>query len=469
MTAGPDTGRGPTGGAVTAGARSLAGPSTSRERTAPGADRQAVAALGLYVVTLFVFPSDLVIRVVGGQGYVAGLVSLALLAAWATSSLLGAHDPLRVRHPTRGALAYLAVTSLVCWALTPFHGLTPVQQLAADRWILMVAGFAGVVLVAAEGLRSAGSVLTVLRVTVLGAAFCAVVAILQWLFTFDLSGVIRLYTPGFSTDNLYSAYQARGALQRVTGTTLHPIELGVVAGMVLPLAVTVAMYDTARSAARRWTPVVVIGLAIPASVSRSAVLAVLVAVVVLIVAMPARPRVTALLFLPVGAFVIALARPGYMRTLAEFIGAGEDDSSVASRLSDIPMVQRLVAEHPWTGTGGGTFLPANALDILDNQYYKSAVEMGLLGMTGVLAWFLVPIVTALVARARSRDPLLRALASALAGSGLAAALCVATFDGFSFSMFAGLHALVVGCSGACWLVAGRETRQPASSSPPAGS
>ena len=58
--------------------------------------------------------------------------------------------------------------------------------------------------------------------------------------------------------------------------------------MLLPLAIYLAIYDTERSARRRWAPVGLIALAIPASVSRSAVISVAVALGVLVVLMPAR-------------------------------------------------------------------------------------------------------------------------------------------------------------------------------------
>lgn len=419
-------------------------------------ERQATLLLSAYAITLFVFPSDLVLRVVGGQGYVAGLLALTLFFLWVASTLVGAHDPLAVRHPTRAALAYFAVTGLACWALTPFHGLDATQQLAADRWIMMLAGTAGVVLVAAEGLGRLANLMTVLRMAVYGAAFCAFVAVLQWLFTLDLSGPIRRLLPGFSVDGTLSVWQARGALQRVFGTAMHPIELGVVAGMLLPLAIVLAVHDRPRNGISRWLPVLLIGLAIPASVSRSAVLAALVSSVVLVLCLPARPRVTALVLLPASAFAIGIARPGYLRTLAEFIGAGSADTSVSSRLEDYPLVARLVAEHPWTGLGGGTYLPADLLAVLDNQFLKSAIELGLVGMTGLLVFLTVPVLTALGARLRSRDPDLRAVAAALAGAGLAGAVCAATFDAFSFNMFVGVQALVTGCAGACWVLSRRE-------------
>ncbi|SNS67453.1 O-antigen ligase [Geodermatophilus saharensis] len=425
-----------------------------------------VAAVGTYALCLFVFPSDLVLRVVGGQGFVASLVALGLLGGWGLSVLLGLHNPLLVRHPTRGVVGLWAVTSLACWAMTPFHGLSGTQQLSADRWIMLIASSAGVVLVAAEGLETREALLSVLRLAVLGAAFCSLVAVLQWVLTLDLSGIIRQSLPGFEVNSTYSVYQPRGALTRVTGTTLHPIELGVVAGMMMPLALALAIQDRSRGAWRRWGPVALIGLSVPASVSRSAVLSVLVALVVFVVLLPARTRASAVVFLPVGALLLVLARPGYIRTLATFIGAGSDDLSVSSRLDDYPMVQKMVAEHPWLGTGGGTFMPLDALDILDNQYLKGAVELGVIGLTGVVAWLVIPVVTALHARHRSADPTLRLVAAALAGAACANAVSSATFDSLSFNMFAGLHALVVGCIGACWIQSGRQPPPVPDPSPP---
>lgn len=456
-----------------AGATSTRGPTSSFLATvartpAVVRERHLTLVLGTYVLALFVFPSNLVLRIVGGQGYVAGLIAMLLFAAWAASCIVGAHDPFTVRHPTRGAVAYLAVTSFVCWSLTPLHGLDATQRLAADRWIMMLAGITGVVLVTAEGIGSVTALLKVLRLAVYGAAFCAVVALLQWLLTIDLSGVIRQSLPGFTVDKTVSVYEARGALQRVFGTTMHPIELGVVAGMMLPVAIAVALHDRGGSGVRRWLPVVLIATSVPASVSRSGVLAAAISCVVLMLAMPARQRVTALLLLPVGAFALGIARPGYLRTLAEFVGAGANDTSVSTRLEDWPLVVQLVGEHPWFGNGPGTYIPDNLIDVLDNQYFKSAIEMGLLGMTGLVAYFTVPVLTALSARHRSRDPRLRTIAGALAGSALAAAVCAYTFDALTFNMFVGVQAFVAGCAGACWVISGRETPAPEDHATPSG-
>ena len=90
---------------------------------------------------------------------------------------------------------------------------------------------------------------------------------------------------------------------------------------------------------------------------------------------------------------------------------------MATRLIDYPRVERIIHEAPWLGHGGGTYLPDNVFDILDNQYLKTGIELGLIGMVVLAAFFLVPVVVALVARRRSRDPELRVLCAALAGAG----------------------------------------------------
>ena len=92
--------------------------------------------------------------------------------------------------------------------------------------------------------------------------------------------------------------------------------------------------------------------------------------------------------------------------------------------------------------------------ILDNQYLKTAIELGLIGVVVLVAFFLVPLISALVARRRSGDPELRLLCAALAGAALAAGVCSLTFDSLSFPMFTNVHALVIGLIGACWRLAG---------------
>ena len=423
----------------------------------------AVRLLQIFAVSIMVFPSDDVIKAIGAGGYVAALVGYFLLLAYIAAALFGQHNPFDYRYPVRISLATLWLASLASYALMNRGMLSHTQQTGADRWLLQLAGISGVILVAAEYLSSIEDVRRVLRALTWAGAFCGIVAALQYKLSLDITPYLRKL-PGFSL-NLIASVNAstttRGAVHRVVGTAVDPIELGVVAAMLLPLAVYLAVHDVDRSRARRWIPVACIALAIPASVSRAAILGTAVALGVFIASQPPARRligVAAILLSLVGVFVTA---HGLIGTLKSFFLAGTSDNSVAHRVDNYPYVEQLVRQAPWFGQGGGTYIPqdvsGSSLHILDNQYLTTSIELGLVGLAALAFYLLWPAIAALTARRRSVDPQLRDLCAALAGSALAAMLCSATFDSLSFPMFANVHALVVGLIGAAWLLVARES------------
>jgi O-Antigen ligase len=412
----------------------------------------AVPLLQLFALTVMVIPSDTVIQAIGAGGYPAGLVGLFAFSAFLAATILGFHDPLRHRHPVRSVICLLWLAALASYVLMDRTALTVTEEASADRLLMQLAVITGIVLVAAECLTSLYDVRRVLRALTWGGAFCGVVAALQFWISLDIAPYLR-ELPGFSVNFDNPGILDRASLNRVAGTSIHPIELGVVAGMLLPLAIYLAIWDTGRSARRRWAPVVLIGLAIPTSVSRSAILAVVVALAVLVVLMPAPQRLIALFAVPFAVVAVFMSAPGVIGTLKTFFQAGTTDPSVATRVNDYPLVERLVHEAPWFGHGGGTYIVDNAFDILDNQFLKTAIELGLVGLVALVAYFLVPTIAALVARHHSNDEELRLLCAALAGAGLAGAVCSLTFDSLSFPMFANVQALVIGLIGAAWRLA----------------
>jgi cell division protein FtsW (lipid II flippase) len=412
----------------------------------------AVPILQLFALSVMVIPSDTVIQAIGAQGYAAALVGIFAFAAFLATILLGFHDPLRHGHPIRIVLCVFWLSVLASYIAMDRSTLTVSEADAADRLMIQLAVITGVALVAAECLTSLRDVRRVLRALTWGGAFCGVVAALQYWVSLDITPYLR-ELPGFSINSDNPAIVAREALNRVTGTSITPIELGVVGGMLLPLAIYLAMYDTERTARKRWAPVALIALAIPTSVSRSAVISVVLALAVLVVLMPARQRLVALCAAPFALVAVFMSAPGVIGTLTAFFRAGSSDDSVRARVYDYPEVERLVDQAPWFGHGGGTYLPENPMLILDNQYLKTAIELGLVGVVVLAAFFLVPLISALVARRRSSDPELRLLCAALAGSALAAGACSLTFDSLSFPMYTNVYALVIGLIGACWRLA----------------
>jgi O-antigen ligase len=412
----------------------------------------AVPILQLFALTIMVIPADTVIKAIGAQGYAAALVGMFAFAAYIAATLLGLHDPLRRRHPVRAALCLLWLSVLASYVLMDRGALSVEELAAADRALMQLIVITGVALVAAEFLASLRDIRRVLRALVWGAAICGVVASLQFWLSFDISLYLR-ELPGFAVNSDNQTIVARGALNRAAGTSLTAIELGVVAGMLLPLAIHLAIYDTDRSALKRWAPVALIGLGIMTSVSRSGTISVILASAMFVALMPARQRLVALCLTPVALSAVFMSAPGVIGTLAEFFQAGSSDDSVKARLIDYPVVERLVHEAPWFGHGAGTYLPQDTTYILDNEYLKTAIELGVVGLVALAVFFLVPLISALVARRHSEDPELRMLCGALAGATLAAMVCSFFFDSLSFPMFSGVYALVIGLIGACWRLA----------------
>ena len=419
------------------------------ERQGARRTASAVIVLQLFALTIMLFPSDTVIKPIGANGYVASLVALSAFGLWVVAIILGFHDPRRYRSPIRVVVSLLWLASLVSYMVMNLQGRSVEEVLSADRWLIQLAAVTGVIFVAAELLGSLDDVKRVLRALVTGGAACGAIAALQYWFHLDLSSYLRSL-PGFSLDADAVAITTRASLARVAGTAIHPIELGVVAGMLLPLALYLALYDRERSPLRRWLPALGIFVAIPASVSRSGVIAVAIASAFFLVMLPPIRRVVGLLFAPLVLAMVFMAAPGIIGTLTSFFAAGTSDRSVSTRVDDLSLVERFVSHAPLWGRGGGAYLPRNALEILDNQYYKTAIELGLVGLAVVILYFGMPIIIAVAVHRRSSDPDLRTLCGALAGAAAAAVVCSGTFDSFSFPMFTGVSALVIGLIGAVW-------------------
>jgi hypothetical protein len=442
------------------------------QETEKAGSRQAVVFLTLFAFTIMAFPSNAVLRAVGAEGFLAGIIGMTGFMVYLFCTLLGAHAPVDRRHPVRVGLVALWLVSLVSYALMHLKPWPSVQQLSADRWLMQLALMTGVALIAAECLRSVRDIKTVLRGLVWGGAVCGIVAGFQFWFRLDLSHYLRML-PGFTVTSATLPIDTRAAVNRVAGTSLHPIELGVTASMLLPLAIWLAMYDRGRPTWKRVLPVLCIAIAIPVSVSRSSIIGVVLSLVTFVVLLPARQRISAFSLAPIAVAGVFIGARGVIRTLLGFFEAGSADASVAHRLNAIPLVETLVRQAPWFGSGGGTFIPANTSQIVDDQYLHTAVELGLLGVVALFFYLALPFFTALRARRRTGDEELRGLCAALAGAALAAVVCSATFDSFSFPMFTGVLALVTGLAGACWLLAPRpsphdsvEIRRPLTAAPP---
>lgn len=402
---------------------------------------------------IFFFPSSMVIRDIGAAGTVPLMLSCLLLALWFASWVWNLHDPIRLRHPGRLAVVafFLAVGGSYIALYGGWIGRTDTTALnAADRWMILVAASIGLVLTVGESLRSMADVMQFTRWVLAGAFFCSLVGLVQ--FTLHINPMEWLQTAmvGFSYNGGDTPFQMRGNLLRVAGSTFHSIEFAVVSAMLLPLSVWRALFDPKGKAWFHWLQTALLVFAIASTLSRSSMLAIIVALAVFTPFLPGRVRRAVLIALPFAATFLFVAVPGFIGTLTGALTADGSDPSIATRTNNYPRVVRLVDAHPWFGLGPGNYRPQNALQILDNQYLNAAVSIGLIGLAFLVIYLWLPPIMTIVAARAARTQGLRSLGGAVAAGLMVGAVCSVTFDSLSFPVFALVFPLLVGMSGGVW-------------------
>jgi O-antigen ligase len=278
---------------------------------------------------------------------------------------------------------------------------------------------------------------------------------IQFFTNLNLAEYISI--PGLSTQQAYTDLSTRDSFTRPSATAIHPIEFGFVLALILPLAIHQARFAPAGRRTRRWIQVAIIAATLPMTVSRSAILGIIVGLIVILPTWPGRER--RLSYLVIACSVIALRAiiPGLIGTLRNLFLHIGSDSSAQSRTAAFKYAAPLIHEHPLFGQGIGTFLPLNQF-FTDDQYLNSLVEIGTVGLLALLGLFVTGWVFARRARRATSDVEGRDLLQCLAASVAATLIGYATFDAFYFPMAAGLTFLILGCVGAAGRLLPRDGR-----------
>ncbi|MEI5672943.1 MULTISPECIES: O-antigen ligase family protein [unclassified Nocardioides] len=431
-----------------------------------GAPRAAAFFLVGYAVLLIGVPSQLILQPLGAPGTPANLWALGGLLCWVCATV-GGLNPVRGLTATRVAVGLLTAAVLAAyangtasgwyappdirqatdelWTLVPptVADTTATMIKAADRGLLSFAGWMAVVLVAAEGLRSWRDLELVVSWLAWLGTLLAGVGLLQFVAGVDIARYIQI--PGLSANSDFGAVLSRSALNRVSGTAVHPIEFGVVLACLFPLALHHSIHRWGHRGAS--LPVVLVFVGSTLSVSRSAVLVLAVTLVVLLLGWPARWRLRALMLAPFAVVGLRLAIPGLVGTIVSLFKNVGNDPSVSGRTDDYGVVFSLYGEHPWLGRGLFTFVPRH-YRILDDQYLMILVELGAVGLAAVLLLIVTGFANGRRARRRARTARSRHLGLVLSASILGGAVGMVTFDAWGFPMAAGLSFLLVGLAGA---------------------
>jgi polysaccharide biosynthesis protein PslJ len=422
----------------------------------------ATALLTVFLVASFAIPSPLILKPLGASGTPADVIGLGLLLWWGLAKLGSAQGVDRGRQPVRIGLLILilaALCSLVSLFLNPF---TEESINGAYRGIILFAALAGVALVAADGISTLERLHTLMHRLVTGVALVAGLGLVQWLTGYNPAA--SLWVPGLAR-NLDLMPQGRSTFIRVQSTTLHPIELGSLLGIVLPIAITYAfLAQDRRTKQRRWLEVGVIAAVIPMALSRTGVIAA--AIGLLAIAMDwswaRRGRMAAAI---VGFMVaIRVAIPGLVGSIFALFSDFSQDTSTKDRAGRWEIAGHYFEQHPWFGMGVNTYYPTT-LHFFDNQYLAIATEMGAVGLAAITLIFLIMAFTARGARLRAVDAETRGLAQALAGISVAMLVIFSTADMLSFVMEMGVFFVLMGVTGALWRLTGGQqggvpARQP---------
>ncbi|UOD79538.1 O-antigen ligase family protein [Paenarthrobacter ureafaciens] len=416
--------------------------------SSPGAS-DATAFLTIYILLTCALPSNLVISSLGSIGRPSNLFALAGFGWWVLHQFTRVTPTTTRRHPLRVALTVFLLVALASYAFAMLRGLPDTEASPADAGLLRLAGWAGVLLVAVDGLRTRENVRSVIRCVAVVGGLTAALGLLQSATGSSLIDWIRI--PGLSLSSELANIDSRGGFIRAAGMAVHPLEYGVVLSTSLPLAITLALTGSGKRRNLWWIPVGLIAVAAMLSVSRAALICMTAAFIVLLFVWPKAIRRSAIMLVALLVAIIYVASPGMLGTLFGLFTVGTNDPSISSRTNGYSTAFGMISQHLFMGRGFGTFLPAYV--IVDNQYLGLLVELGIAGLAAFLGLIAAGAYCAWRARRMAGDDSLRQTSQAMLASIVAAGIANGFFDALSFPMAAGLMFVLLGTAGALYRIA----------------
>jgi hypothetical protein len=430
--------------------------------------RDAVSLLTVFLIPCFAIPSIFIVGPLGGGGTPANIVGMGLLAWWVLEKIAGGSRIDRQRQPLRlGVLAILLAiaASLVALHTRPDSGK---EVIGAYRGLLLVASLFGIVLVAADGIPSIERAMVLLRRLVLAVAIISAIGILEF-FTHINPG--RSIPFPFLSRNAEALFENRVGFVRVQSSAYHPIELGALLGIMLPISVHCAMHTDDRKARRRaWVQVALIAAVLPMTLSRTGIIGAVIGSIALMTQWSGKQRLRALGVTAVFVAVLRVVTPGLVGSVTGMFRYFLEDSSTTTRTSRYGVAGDYFAPNPVFGRGYNTLFPATH-QIFDNSYLYFAIETGVVGLLSLWIFFGTMFFVCRGIRLRTTDRALQDLGGLLSAVAFIMPIMFATADMMSFNMLMQTFFLLAGIGGALWRLTGgpqrtiieRSVRRPARS------
>lgn len=403
--------------------------------------------LSIYVVLLYFINARQVVGFLGAVGTPAMLVGLLAAMLWWSGRLLPTATTDLRPHPVRAVVFAFLCAMVASYAVAMARPLTEIEANGAGRALVTVFALTGVCLLTSDALLDTRSVNKLLRRLVLSGTMVSLLGVVQFATGLDLIPSI----PGLTLKHPDGGVLGRSTFNRPIGTALHPIEFSVITAALLPLAIHFWLYGKKLHQRRNYAlATVIIAVAVPLSLSRSGLLALIVGLSVLALAWDRRRRLNLLLAGFVGVPILWLTVDGLVGTLASLFMNTGTDLSIQARLDRVPRIMTLIKERPWVGLGNGTYSVEDYF-LIDNQIWVTTIETGVIGLAITLAAIATGVFTGLfVKRFPNVDERTGHLAHAIGASIAAAGVSLATFDAFFYHILTGTLFLLIGLAGALW-------------------
>ena len=158
-------------------------------------------------------------------------------------------------------------------------------------------------------------------------------------------------------------------------------------------------------------------ISLPMTVSRTAIIGLVVVLAVLMPSWPRRRRRPAYVMAVVGAAAVRVLVPGLLGTILVLFSSasGNSDNSSQARTKDYAGVTPYIKERLWFGRGPATFIPS-LYRYTDNYYLLALVEVGVVGVTAVLIVYITGIRAGRLGRRLSVDEAFRDLGQCFAAT-----------------------------------------------------
>ena len=404
-----------------------------------------VTFLTLWLLLVFFIPSSQTVPGFGAIGQPGLLLSLVAPVWWLASRLVPSMHSAQGPQPIRIALLLYAAYALASFGMAAARPLTTLEMTASTREIMRLFTLVGVALLVADGIHSGERLRVLLTRIVYFTGVLAAIGIAQFFTGETLTPTIP-FLEGKPPEIGF-----RGGLARALGTARHYIEFAVIVGAMLPLAIHFFLYG--RKLQARVAAAIVVALlllAIPVSLSRTAVVSSVTALLVLGLGWSWRRRINGVLLFLVVLPVVSSTLPGVLDVMIRLFTEADQDSSVQARLSRQSAVTALIRERPWFGLGYGTWT-SDGNFLLDNELWRTTLETGYVGIFLVTLLALVACFLAVPAKTSlSATEVDRHLGFAVAGSIAGLFISVITVDAFSYRILTSLLFVLIGTSGALW-------------------